>query len=66
MIMTTKTSISLSEEESKILAKAREIVEEIAEKVNKLEGEIEFDDSDDSTNIDEIARFSKDISDMVY
>ena len=66
MIMQTKSSISLSDEESKILEKAREIIEEIADKVNKIEGEVEFDDDEDATNIDEIARFSKDISDICY
>lgn len=66
MFMTTKSTICITQEESDILAKAREIIEEIADKVNKTEGEFEFEDDEDGTCIDEIARFSKDISDAIY
>lgn len=66
MLMQTKTLITLDAEEGRVLAKARDILEEIAEKLNKTDGEADFEDDDDANCVEEIARYGKDISDIIY
>lgn len=66
MLMQTKTLITLTAEETTVLMKARDIPGEIAEKLNKIDGEADFEDDDDANYVEDITRYSKDISDTIY
>ncbi len=66
MVMTTKTIIGLTLEESDILAKANDILSSISKKLDKVEGDVCFEEDDDARCVEDIAGYTAYITDKVY